>query len=59
MDLAPEEDEALTESEAAAERGEFVSDAEVRAIWAKYDLKNAGTPIRAIGKGRHGAGDIG
>jgi hypothetical protein len=36
LELTPEEDEALAKSEAAAARGEFASDGEVRAIWAKH-----------------------
>jgi hypothetical protein len=38
LDLTPEEDEALARSEAAAARGEFASDEEMRAIWAKHGL---------------------
>jgi len=33
-----EEEAELNESEAAAERGDFATDEEVRAIWAKYGL---------------------
>lgn len=36
--LAPEDDADLVESLAEAERGEFATDAEVQAIWAKYGL---------------------
>lgn len=36
--LAPEDDADLVESLAEAERGEFATDAEVEAIWAKYGL---------------------
>jgi hypothetical protein len=36
--LSPEEDVALNVSLAEAERGEFASDEEVRAIWAKHGL---------------------
>jgi hypothetical protein len=36
--LTPEEDEALALSEAAAARGEFATDAEVRRVWAKHGL---------------------
>ena len=36
--LTPEEEAALEESMQQAERGEFATDEEVRAIWAKYGL---------------------
>jgi hypothetical protein len=36
--LSPEEDESLGLSEAAAARGEFATEAEVRAVWAKHGL---------------------
>jgi hypothetical protein len=36
--LSPEEDEALGLSEAAAARGEFATEAEVRAVWAKHGM---------------------
>lgn len=36
--LTPEEEAALAESIAAAERGEFATDEEVRAVWAKHGL---------------------
>jgi hypothetical protein len=36
--LTAEEDAALDESLEQAERGEFASDEEVRAIWAKHGL---------------------
>ena len=36
--LTPEEDASFAASLAQAERGEFASDAEVRAIWAKHGL---------------------
>jgi hypothetical protein len=36
--LSPEECEAIALSKAAAARGEFATDEEVRAIWAKYGL---------------------
>lgn len=36
--LTPEEDAALDQSLAEAERGEFATDAEIRAIWAKHGL---------------------
>ena len=36
--LSPEEDAALDESLAEAERGEFATDEEIRAIWAKHRL---------------------
>ena len=34
----PEEEAELDESEAAASRGDFATDEEVRAIWAKHGL---------------------
>ncbi|MCJ2061484.1 hypothetical protein MKK63_01990 [Methylobacterium sp. J-088] len=34
----PEEEAELDESEAAAARGDYATDAEVRAIWAKHGL---------------------
>jgi predicted transcriptional regulator len=34
--LAPEEEADLDASIAAAERGEFATDQDIRAIWAKY-----------------------
>ena len=34
--LSPEERAAILRSKAAAERGEFASDDEVRAVWAKH-----------------------
>lgn len=36
--LTPEEEAELDVSEAAAARGEFATDEEVRAIWSKYGL---------------------
>lgn len=36
--FTPEEEAELDESEAAAARGDFATDEEVRAIWAKYGL---------------------
>lgn len=38
VELTPEEEAALDESIAQAERGEFASDEEIRAIWAKHGL---------------------
>jgi hypothetical protein len=38
IQLTPEEDASLALSEAAAARGEFATDEQVRAIWAKYGL---------------------
>jgi hypothetical protein len=38
LELTPEEDAALARSEAAAARGEFATDAEVRAVWSKHGL---------------------
>ena len=36
--LTPEEDDVLDRSEAAAARGEFATDTEVRRVWAKHGL---------------------
>ena len=36
--FTPEEEAELDESEAAASRGDFATDEEVRAIWAKHGL---------------------
>jgi hypothetical protein len=36
--LSPEESEAVARSKAAAERGEFATDDQVRAVWAKRGL---------------------
>lgn len=36
--LSPEEHQAITRSQEAAACGEFASDDEVRAVWAKYGL---------------------
>lgn len=36
--LSPEEREAIARSKAAAARGEFASDEQVRAVWAKHGL---------------------
>jgi hypothetical protein len=36
--LSPEEQAATAESKAAAEQGEFATDEEVRAVWAKFGL---------------------
>jgi hypothetical protein len=36
--LTPEEQAAVVASKAAAARGEFASDEEVRAVWAKHGL---------------------
>jgi hypothetical protein len=38
IQLTPEEDAALARSECAAARGEFATDAEVRAVWSKHGL---------------------
>ena len=38
VNLTADEDAALALSEAAANRGEFATDAEVYAIWAKHGL---------------------
>jgi hypothetical protein len=36
--FTPEEEAELDESEAAAARGDYATDAEIRAIWAKHGL---------------------
>ena len=36
--LTPEEQAAITASKAAAARGEFATDEQVRAVWAKHGL---------------------
>jgi hypothetical protein len=36
--LCPEEREAIARSKAAATRGEFAEDGQVRAVWAKHGL---------------------
>jgi hypothetical protein len=36
--LSPEEREAIARSKAAATRGEFATDEQVRAVWAKHGL---------------------
>ena len=36
--LSPEEREAIAHSKAAAARGEFATDEQVRAVWAKHGL---------------------
>lgn len=36
--MTPEEEASMEESTAQAERGEFATDEQVRAIWAKYGL---------------------
>lgn len=38
MPLTPEEQTAVAGSKAAAARGEFATDDEVRAVWAKHGL---------------------
>lgn len=38
LDLTPEEAASFDESMGQAERGEFASDEQVRAIWAKHGL---------------------
>lgn len=38
LQLTPEDDAALEESLVQAARGEFATDAEIRAIWAKHGL---------------------
>jgi hypothetical protein len=36
--LSPDEREAIARSKAAAQRGEFATDEQVRAVWAKHGL---------------------
>jgi hypothetical protein len=36
--LSPEERDAVARSKAAADRGEFATDEQVRAVWAKHGL---------------------
>lgn len=38
VSLSPDEREAIARSKAAAARGEFASDEQVRAVWAKHGL---------------------
>jgi hypothetical protein len=38
VDLTPEEEAAVMQSRAAAAQGEFATDEQVRAIWAKHGL---------------------
>ena len=38
VELTDEDDRALALSEAAAARGDFASDVDVRAVWAKHGL---------------------
>jgi len=38
VDMAPEEEASFQESFAQADRHEFATDEEVRAVWAKYGL---------------------
>jgi predicted transcriptional regulator len=38
VELSPAEHSAIDRSKAAAERGEFATDAEIRAVWAKHSL---------------------
>ncbi len=38
VSLTPEEQAAITASKAAAERGEFATDEQVHAVWAKHGL---------------------
>ena len=38
ISLTPEERQAIERSKRAAERGEFATDEEVRAVWAKHGL---------------------
>ena len=38
VDLTPEEEAAVLHSREAAARGEFATDAQVRAVWAKHGL---------------------
>jgi hypothetical protein len=49
--LSPEEREAIARSKAAANRGEFATDEQVRAVWAKHGLieSEAKYPMSAQG----------
>ncbi len=38
VSLTPDEHAAIAASKAAAARGEFATDEQVRAVWAKHDL---------------------
>ena len=38
VELAPDERAAIAASKAAAARGEFATEEQVRAVWAKHDL---------------------
>ena len=38
VELSSEEREAISRSKAAADRGEFATDEQVRAVWAKHGL---------------------
>ncbi len=38
VELTPEEEEAVLKSRAAAARGEFATDEQIRAIWSKHGL---------------------
>ncbi len=38
VELTPEEDAALDRSDAAAARGDFATDEQITAIWAKHGL---------------------
>jgi len=38
VSLSPEQRQAIERSKRAAERGEFATDEEVRAVWAKHGL---------------------
>lgn len=38
VDLTPEEEAAVLRSREAAARGEFATDAQVRAVWAKHGV---------------------
>jgi hypothetical protein len=38
VSLTPDEQEAISRSKAAAARGEFATDEQVRAVWAKHGL---------------------
>jgi hypothetical protein len=48
--LSPEEREAIARSKAAADRGEFSTDEQVRAVWAKHGLCAAPTSGRCLSR---------
>jgi hypothetical protein len=46
--LLPEERAAIAKSKAAAARGEFATDDQVRAVWDKHDLCGLAIPFRPL-----------